>query len=64
MSEIKNSPIEDFDWEAYAKGETFGDKSQEELVKTYDESLNTIKDKEMVELAEFFGVKYRKDMLN
>ena len=38
MSEIKNSPIEDFDWEAYAKGETFGDKSQEELVKTYDES--------------------------
>ena len=49
MSEIKNSPIEDFDWEAYAKGETFGDKSQEELVKTYDESLNTIKDKDVTE---------------
>ena len=26
--------------------------------------LNTIKDEEMVELAEFFGVKYRKDYLN
>ena len=49
MSEIKNSPIEDFDWDAYAKGETFGDKSQEELVKTYDESLNTIKDKDVTE---------------
>ncbi len=49
MSEIKNSPIEDFDWEAYAKGETLGDKSQEELVKTYDESLNTIKDKDVTE---------------
>ena len=49
MSELKNSPIEDFDWEAYAKGETFGDKSQEELVKTYDESLNTIKDKDVTE---------------
>ena len=49
MSELKNSPIEDFDWEAYAKGETFGEKSQEELVKTYDESLNTIKDKDVTE---------------
>lgn len=26
--------------------------------------INTIKDKEMMELAEFFGVKYRKDFLN
>ncbi len=49
MIELKNSPIEDFDWEAYAKGETFGEKSQEELVKTYDESLNTIKDKDVTE---------------
>ena len=49
MSELKNSPIEDFDWEAYEKGETQGEKSQEELVKTYDESLNTIKDKDVTE---------------
>ena len=26
--------------------------------------INTIKDEEMVRLAEFFGVKYRKDFLN
>ncbi len=47
--EVKNSPIEDFDWEAYEKGETRGEKSREELTKTYDESLNTVKDKEVIE---------------
>ena len=47
--ELKNSPIEDFDWEAYERGETQGEKSHEELAKTYDESLNTIKDKEVTE---------------
>ena len=47
--ELKNSPIEDFDWEAFEKGETQGEKSREELEKTYDESLNTIKDKEVTE---------------
>ena len=40
--EIKTSPIEDFDWEAYEKGEQKG-------AKTYDESLNTVKDKEVIE---------------
>ena len=49
MTELKNSPIEDFDWSAYENGETFGDKSREELVKTYDESLNTVKDKDVIE---------------
>ncbi|MGM9803501.1 MAG: 30S ribosomal protein S1 [Muribaculaceae bacterium] len=47
--ELKNSPIEDFDWDAFEKGETQGEKSREELEKTYDESLNTIKDKEVTE---------------
>ena len=47
--EVKNSPIEDFDWEAFEKGETHGEKSREELTKTYDESLNTVKDKEVIE---------------
>ena len=47
--EIKTSPIEDFDWEAYEKGEQKGTKSREELTKTYDESLNTVKDKEVIE---------------
>ena len=49
MSELKNTPIEDFDWEAYEKGETAGDLSREELTKTYDESLNTVKDKDVIE---------------
>ena len=49
MTELKNSPIEDFDWNAFEKGETFGEKSREELIKTYDESLNTVKDKDVIE---------------
>lgn len=47
--ELKNSPIEDFDWEAFEKGETQREKSQEELEKTYDESLGSFKDHEVTE---------------
>ena len=47
--ELKNSPIEDFDWEAYENGDAQGAKTREELTKTYDESLNTVKDKEVIE---------------
>ena len=50
MTEKVNiSPVEDFDWDAYEKGDTKRDKSREELTKTYDESLNTVKDKEVIE---------------
>ncbi len=49
MAEQFNTAIEDFDWEAYEKGETAGEKSREELTRTYDESLNTIKDKDVIE---------------
>ncbi len=49
MSDIKTqTAIEDFDWDAYASGETAGAKSREEMVKTYDESLKTVKDNEVV----------------
>lgn len=47
--EVKNSPIADFDWDAYEKGESKSEKSREELTRTYDESLNTVKDKEVIE---------------
>ena len=47
--EVKNSPIEDFDWDAYEHGDTQGAKTREELTKTYDESLNTVRDKEVIE---------------
>ncbi len=50
MSELNKftSPIEDFDWDAYEKGTEAGSKSREDLVKTYDESLKTAKDNEVV----------------
>lgn len=41
--ELKNSPVENFDWDAFEKGEVYGDKSHDELVNTYDQSLNTVK---------------------
>ena len=47
--EVKNSPIADFDWDAYENGDTKSEKSREELTKTYDESLNTVKDKDVIE---------------
>lgn len=49
MAETTNSPIEEFDWEAFEKGETAGEKTREELTRTYDESLNTVKDNEVIE---------------
>ncbi|MDP4268948.1 MAG: 30S ribosomal protein S1 [Bacteroidota bacterium] len=51
MSEqFKNvAPVENFDWDAFEKGEVFGNKSHDELVNTYDQSLNTVKDKEVIE---------------
>ncbi len=47
--EVKTGPIEDFDWDAYENGDTAGEKSREELTRTYDESLNTVKDKDVIE---------------
>ncbi len=49
MSELTNSPIADFDWDSYEHGVVETGKTREELVKTYDESLNTVKDKEVIE---------------
>ena len=47
--ELINSPIEDFDWEAYENGDSHVEVSREEQEKTYDASLNTIKDKDVTE---------------
>ena len=49
MSELTNSPIADFDWDSYEHGQVETGKTREELMKTYDESLNTVKDKEVIE---------------
>ena len=50
--ELKNSPvspIEDFDWEAFERGETQKNESYETLEAAYDKSLGAIKDKEVTE---------------
>ncbi len=46
---VKNTAVEDFDWDAYENGTTSHEKSREELTRTYDESLNTVKDKDVIE---------------
>ncbi len=49
MSESKiQTPIADFDWEAYENGAEAGAKSREEVMQTYDETLKTAKDNEVV----------------
>ena len=50
--ELKNSaisPLEDFDWEAFERGETKRNESYETLEAAYDKSLGAIKDKEVTE---------------
>ncbi len=49
MRELTNSPIADFDWDSYEHGQVETGKTREELMKPYDESLNTVKDKEVIE---------------
>ena len=49
MENLKNiQPIADFDWDALEQGESYGQVSKDDLVKTYDNTLNTVKDKDVV----------------
>ncbi len=49
MSESNiQTPIADFDWDAYENGAEVGAKSREEVMQTYDETLKTAKDNEVV----------------
>jgi small subunit ribosomal protein S1 len=41
-------PPADFDWDAYANGDTYGTVSKEELTETYDRSLNKVADRDVV----------------
>ncbi len=50
--------------EAFGLIETVEKAAQIYMLTAHLPRVNTIKDSEMVELAEFFGVKYRKDFLN
>lgn len=42
------APNDDFDWDAYEKGEVYTTVSKEELTNTYDQTLNKITDREVV----------------
>ncbi|MDO4702943.1 30S ribosomal protein S1 [Tannerella sp.] len=49
MENLKNIvPNENFDWESYEKGDLNTEVKKDELVKTYDETLSTMRDKEVV----------------
>ncbi|MBD5221607.1 MAG: 30S ribosomal protein S1 [Bacteroidales bacterium] len=48
MTEEVKSPVQDFDWEAYEKGEMAAPQTREEQMKTYDASLKTAKENEVV----------------
>ena len=46
---LKNvAPVADFDWDAYEKGDAISGVSQEELESKYDQTLNVVKDKDVV----------------
>ena len=55
MENLKNiQPIEDFNWDALEKGDSYGEVSKDDLVKTYDETLNTVKDKQHRKLVKYY----------
>ena len=50
MENLKNvAPIEDFNWDAYENGEAVSNVSHEDLEKAYDNTLNKINDREVVD---------------
>ena len=50
MENLKNvAPVEDFNWDAYENGESVASASHEELEKAYDNTLNKVNDREVVD---------------
>ncbi len=45
---LKNTAVEDFDWEAYENGETLGGKSVEEQTASYEKTLNSVNNNEVI----------------
>lgn len=46
---LKNvAPLNDFNWDAYAQGEAYNTENKEKLTESYDNTLNKINDKEVV----------------
>ena len=49
MEEIKNTPLENFDWEAYENGTVETAAQKEDQEKAYDQTLNKVSEHEVVE---------------
>ena len=50
MENLKNvAPIEDFNWDAYESGETTTAIDRESLAKAYDDTLNKVSEREVVD---------------
>ena len=43
------APIQDFDWDAFAQGETYNKEQKKQLTEAYDKTLSEISDKEVVD---------------
>jgi small subunit ribosomal protein S1 len=48
MSNNLNTAVADFDWESYEKGEVLGGKSVEELTASYEKTLNSVNNNEVI----------------
>ena len=56
-------PDPNFDWEAFENGSVAGQATKEELTKTYDETLNTVKEKEVI-MGTVIGMNKREVVVN
>lgn len=65
MTELKANltPEENFDWDAYAAGETISTADKAELTEMYDNTLNQVKDKEIV-MGTIIGMNKREVVIN
>ena len=62
--EIKNvAPLEEFDWDAYEKGDAQQSSSREEQEKAYDNTLNKVNENEVVE-GTVIGINKREVIVN
>ncbi|MBO7270240.1 MAG: S1 RNA-binding domain-containing protein, partial [Bacteroidales bacterium] len=62
-AKVALEPDQNFDWEAYEKGSVLGKATIEELTKTYDETLNTVKEKEVI-IGTVIGMNKREVVVN
>lgn len=64
MEDFKNvAPLQDFDWDAYEKGNPEGDMSREQLEKAYDSTLNKVADDEVV-MGKVIAINKREVIVN